>query len=821
MIVNDLYQSKVKYLYEGLDHHSLQTVMLWESVGQQIYEAQLTADQISQIFQYVEQGATSAGGNRTALGQTKDVAAAVGRAWEQLKGKVSDSGPVQGVDKLYDQAAAKLKQATGGDQSVMKYVQKYRDFAKKHPVAQSLIYAALIAAAGISGAGIGGAAALGLFKMVDKLLQGEKFSSAAYQGAKTGAMAYGASKLGDLIKGKPDAGTGVSSTSQGPDVDDKIAAARARVDAANAKLGIDGSSPNYDVTGTAGQGAGQPVDMGGTFASTAENPGVRRLANWAVKNFDQNTYDYVAKGTNVLVYDKAGNLVQSIASDPMMRKAGIYTGQQMLDVMKKSAGVYESINLSESQLYLMIGKIVERQRKLDEGIMDTVKGAAGIAVDWAKTKGANLTTKVTADKLMSAWKKAGSPMDSLDVASIIQRAGVSSNIIKQVYDGMNIPFAGQPGASPAIQRNISVASPQNTVDTGANAVTAAGDANVAAPAQKSKPSTAPTTEPTAVPSARSQGAQVQLPYYGINPDTQEPWTVDELQAKVGAKAAPSTGQSQSTTAAQTSTVSPTSKTASDTNTGATDAPSVLTPAQIRQQKQAAAAAVAQQQMKTSDATTASTTPAAEPGPAVEPTPAGIRQQKQAAAAAVAQQQMAAGSTLAPVGFNASNVMNLSGMPKTAGATTMFPSYGTAGQQSNYKPASVTASTTTALPKPTTTKISPAAPKAPVAPAAPNVSGTYNPRTGAAQMGGKSMVAFKDLPAAVQKKIDPTLAEQVKHMLESVKLKKDVEHIRKHIDSYFSQSALTENRQAQRRWLMDHVTKVSAIKRRLHAQSAHN
>jgi hypothetical protein len=166
-------------------------------------------------------------------------------------------------------------------------------------------------------------------------------------------------------------------------------------------------------TPTAGQGAGQSYDAGGTFASTAENPGVRRLANWAVKNFDQNTYDYVPKGMDVFVYDKAGNLVQSITSDPSMRRAGIYTGKQMLDVMKKSAGVYESINLSESQIFLLIGKIVARQRKLDEGIMDTIKGAAGKAVDWAKTKGTNLTTKITADKLLQAWKKAGSPTDSL------------------------------------------------------------------------------------------------------------------------------------------------------------------------------------------------------------------------------------------------------------------------------------------------------------------------------------------------------------------------------------------------------------------------
>lgn len=826
MIVTDLCKPKSKYLYEGLDHQSLQTVMLWESVGQQIYEAQLTADQINLIFQYVEQGATAAGGNRTMIGKGKDAASAVNRAWEDLKTKVSTSGPIQGVDKLYDQAAAKLKQATGGDQGVMQYVQKYRDFAKKHPVAQSLIYSALIAAAGISGAGIGGAAALGLFKLVDKLLQGEKFSSAAYQGAKTGAMAYGASKLGDLIKGKPDASTGAGSAAQGPNVDDKIAAARARVDAANAKLGIDGSSPNYDVTGTAGQAVAQ-----NTLAATRQ--AVEKEAMAAIKSRIAN--GDIAPGNTGAIRDLAYKMLDGSG----MPQQAIETSVEKLVTQAMGNAVRESKNLSESQIYLLIGMIVDRQRKLDEGIMDTIKGAAGKAVNWAQTKGKNLTTKITADKLMQAWKKAGSPMDSLDVASIIQNAGVPSPIIKQVYGTMNIPFAGEPGAGPATQRNISVAGPQNTVtaQTGTAADTAApaktptstksAAADPAAPAQTATSSAAGTTAlDPADKTAKVGGAQAQVPYYGINPVTKKPWTVDELQAKASSTstAAPVTQTTPSASTAAASSAVPTTATSDATSTPASTSSSSLTPSQIRQQRQQAAAAVAQQQMKTSTTTTPSTTAA------TQPTPAEIRQQRQQAAAAVAQQQMAGSSQAAPsapVGFDAGNVMKLPGMPstaKTAGAPTKFPSYGTAGQQGNYKPASVTASTTTALPKPTTTKITPSAPgapTAPAAPAAPNVPGTYNPRTGAAQMGGKSMVAFKDLPAAVQKKIDPTLAEQVKHMLESVQTKKDVERIREYIDNYYNQTALTETVKTQRRKLMDHVTKVSAIRRRIYAQSIRN
>ncbi len=176
------------------------TYKLWESAGRKIVEAQLTPDQIKQIFQYAQNIETAGGTNRTMIGKGKDAASAVGQAWEELKTKAQNSKPIDGFEKKYDAIAQRLKQATGGDQGAMKYVQKYRDFAKKHPIAQGVIYAALIAAIGLSGAGVGGAAALGLFKMTDKLLQGDKFTSAAYSGVKTGGLAYGASQLAQYFQ---------------------------------------------------------------------------------------------------------------------------------------------------------------------------------------------------------------------------------------------------------------------------------------------------------------------------------------------------------------------------------------------------------------------------------------------------------------------------------------------------------------------------------------------------------------------------------------------------------------------------------------------
>ena len=334
-------------LYESLDNKNRKSLLLWESVGQKIVEAQLTVDQISQLFQQVEQEQTASGGNRTFVGKGKDAADAVATAYRDLKAKVADSKPMQNADALYDQAAEKLKQATGGDQGVMQYVEKYRAFAKKHPIAQSLIYGALIAAAGITGAGAGGAAALGLLKMTDKLLQGEKFSKASIAGAETGALAYGASKVGDMVRGG-DSTTAQASTTQ------------------QSTTGMQSALPTGDLI----------------------PPGI-------LERFPPGQFEYVQNGDYYEVFDAAGNKMANFSVDSMN----------------------ESQHFSTDQITALFGHVV-----IAEGLWDKFK-------DSAQQMGKNITTKVTADKLEKAWKAAGSPTDSAEISAILQKQGVSQDVI--------------------------------------------------------------------------------------------------------------------------------------------------------------------------------------------------------------------------------------------------------------------------------------------------------------------------------------------------------------------------------------------------------
>ena len=366
------------------------TYKLWESAGRKICEAQLTANQIQQLFQQVEQGATSAGGNRTIVGQGKDAAMAVNQAWEQLKTKVQNSGPIKNVDAAYDQAAAKLKQATGGDQGVMQYVEKYRAFAKAHPIAQSLIYSALIAAAGISGAGVGAAAALGLLKMTDKLLQGEKFSSSAYAGAKTGALAYGAGQVGKALQGGDQAATAVG----GP------------------RLIL----PN-DIIKQIQDGL--ITDEQSFFQ--------------ALKGVNQNNINLIWK----VLQSRAGAEGSGDIAYVIKALGGGVTNESINRYIDRSLTVYMWA-LNES-----IGNPRGGVQLTNEGIGNMFKSAVSKAGQWAQTKGHNLTTRVTADKLQSSWKKAGSPTDSDAIAKILQSAGVHPEIIKQIYTSMKIPAPAQ------------------------------------------------------------------------------------------------------------------------------------------------------------------------------------------------------------------------------------------------------------------------------------------------------------------------------------------------------------------------------------------
>ncbi len=435
----ELPQVNNQYLYEGLDRTSAGSMLLWEHAGIKLREAALTADQIQQIFQNVEKGATDAGGNRTLLGKGKDAAEAVNKAWEDLKTKIQDSGPIKNVDNAYDSAVAKIEAGLGGpDNALNKVIQRYRKFAKEHPIAQGFIYSALIAAAGISGAGLGGAAVLGLLKLTDKLLQGEKFSSAAYSGAKTGAMAYGASKIGDYLKGKPEGEPSAAAATNAVGGLDSRSVAKNAFTIMKEKI-ANGEVTDYNSYTQAMEDAIQAAATNGAKTASFQSQETARLLLRA--QLDRVAADAAGGAFSGSGPEKVASVIQSLGGT--VNKDSMNQAIQAAASMRKAMGgesiIWSGKKLSEGQVYMIFNRVARED--IMEGPLDALKGMAGKAVDWAKTKGKNLTTKVTADKLNSAWKKAGSPMDSDQLATFLQDQGVDAGIVDKVYADLKLPTA--------------------------------------------------------------------------------------------------------------------------------------------------------------------------------------------------------------------------------------------------------------------------------------------------------------------------------------------------------------------------------------------
>jgi hypothetical protein len=93
-----------------------------------------------------------------------------------------------------------------------------------------------------------------------------------------------------------------------------------------------------------------------------------------------------------------------------------------------------SKKLSEGKVYLVFNRVCAAQ--LNEGVLDKIK-----------TFGKNLTTKVTADKLNSAWQKAGSPTDSNELSAFLKTQGVGDDVIASTYAALKIPTADTPAST--------------------------------------------------------------------------------------------------------------------------------------------------------------------------------------------------------------------------------------------------------------------------------------------------------------------------------------------------------------------------------------
>ena len=513
------------------------------SVEQYVFEANLSQDQINQLFTSVEQGATAAGGNRTLAGKAADVAKLPVEAvkWidtqiNKLGGLVQKAGPVKNADAKFEE----LKQKIGTkDNKVVNAVKKVSDWAKANPGKASIAVGILTAAAAVAGGPLGGAVAGFLARATKDLLQGEKLSTAVGKSVKTAA--YGA-LAGAAIQGLTDNIIGNIATGSEAEANAMMdgfekanftaAVDKAVADAGFAKGALDGAMNyssegningffyNYNFTMTPDQVAEYKNLLSATqsvkvfspeyyeaagrlhgFLSTAQqaNADLTALAR-TVADIPKDMLTGDQLDAAIAVLDNADAAIEKImdvgggaaaaaqgalqtvdANNKEMHKVKPISAEEKAELEggePKESKVYKGQKLSEGQVYLLFNRLEKvnthmlenklmfesvfeavshyHRQTINEGPLDALKGAAS-KVGGALKKGAQavgkgvskvggaisgaakqVTTKVTAEKLNAAWKKAGSPTDSDEIYDIIKGLGVADDVIKGTYDSMKI-----------------------------------------------------------------------------------------------------------------------------------------------------------------------------------------------------------------------------------------------------------------------------------------------------------------------------------------------------------------------------------------------
>ena len=451
-----------KSIFESIGHGDTYFTRWEKEIYPVLCEVAVAPDQIQQLFTTIEKGS-----GRTALGKVLDAPGKISDAWfNKFGGMLQSSSPVKAFDQKFEDIKSKI---AAENPELAAKLAKYGAFAKDNPklhkfllgIAGSVAAALGVAVAGGIGAsvlaiGTGTAIAVGIVNIADRLLQGQKASTAIGRGATAGIVA-GISAAAMAGIGKWAAGLREKSIPIGDSGLEEISYKATRK-LSSFGMEMEEMTQGFDVV----------VDAD---AASAVRSAVNAMQNGDSSAFTQlqeigrliHSADYKARMKDLagLAKDVAYNndsLLQWIKglTQAAQTVGGAAAGQAAGAAGEKPAAPKESFattgkKLSEGQAYLVFNRVSTLNNSmLAEGPMDAIKGLAGKAMNKVKTVGNNLTTKVTADKLNSAWQKAGSPTDSNELAKFLEKQGVSADVVNQVYGSMKLPAPGSANAAPEV-----------------------------------------------------------------------------------------------------------------------------------------------------------------------------------------------------------------------------------------------------------------------------------------------------------------------------------------------------------------------------------
>ena len=431
-----------------------------------LFEAPLTQTQIDQIFSQAEQNLTGAGVNRSGVGQAVDTTKAVGskvgsavgsvnNAINKLGGYLQTTTPVKYFDDQFDELKRKITAKLGADSKTMAVIDQLGQYAKANPGKTAFVIGTLTAIAAFSTGPAGGAIAGQVLRGAVELLKGEKLSTAVGRGVKSGVYGYlagmGLKELGEYlgtvkvvkenipgytglakIKFYRD-GTGVPFQYIEATIPDKLyPKIQMLLKSANAAFDRDDIATGIRNIQAIKGVVEAPEFVDSIKSIAANNAALVQQATEQAKNtaLAINSISAAAQGAvQAATKTGAATPIAPVQPAPAANAAPANFNQ-----------VRESCQLTESQ--------IRRLFRLSEGPMD-----------WLKTKGKNLTTKVTADKLKSMWTKDGKPMDSEKIAAILRQAGVKDDVVASAFNAVEAPVpswvrppaATQPAAQTAAE----------------------------------------------------------------------------------------------------------------------------------------------------------------------------------------------------------------------------------------------------------------------------------------------------------------------------------------------------------------------------------
>lgn len=403
-------------------HQALGQETIFESIGNNdpyfrtwqkeihpiLCEVALKPDQINQLFKSIEKG-----GGRSLLGKAKDTLDKGSDLWfNKFGGMLQSSGPIQAFDQKYERIKSSI--ATKNPK-IAASLSKYAEFAKNNPKLHKFLLAiagSVAAALGVAVAGGVGAGALsvgtgvgiatGIINIADRLLQGQKASTAIGRGATTGAIAGLTAAAASKIAGE---------------IADSFRAEYLKAKGANNLM-----KGTFDLNGqwTFVTGKAEDVRMLSRLVDNGDMQGFYNLVS------QMRTPEYV-KGI-----DASREVIQQAAQHYKTAKDTLTT---LAQVAAAGAGGAASAATSQKPASASLSK-----NKISE-----LFGFTG--------------NKIDADKLDKAWKKAGSPVDSEDIKQILQDKGIDDAIIDKAFQDIGVEI------STSTQNNVAPKTDNQTVNT--------------------------------------------------------------------------------------------------------------------------------------------------------------------------------------------------------------------------------------------------------------------------------------------------------------------------------------------------------------------